>query len=60
VRLENGFKVKIRRKQHFLTISYPVVRYQVTSGNKTHGQGFFKTLFQIPNHEQSTQLISTY
>lgn len=41
----------MRRKQHFLTISYPVVRYQVTSGNKIHGQENFKTLFQIPNHE---------
>lgn len=46
------FRLKKHRKQYFIVISYATSRNYCAPAPHVHGQEIFKTLFQIPNHEQ--------
>ncbi|WP_206054973.1 hypothetical protein, partial [Klebsiella sp. X1-16S-Nf21] len=45
--------LKIRREQHFMTITPPTQRYYCAPDGNVHGQDIFETLFQSPNHERT-------
>lgn len=44
-------RLKNRQKRHFTDKSHPTAHRQRVSDNRIFGQGFFKTHFQIPNHQ---------
>ncbi|EBX7469953.1 hypothetical protein DS565_28050 [Salmonella enterica subsp. enterica serovar Bareilly] len=51
-----GFRLKIRRKQHFITITHQALRHNCVSDSGFHGQDIFETFFQFPNHAPQLNL----